>query len=107
MQVPVLNSPTQVSRRAVPEHLDVIWLPLPYHPLLYNALRAAVAEVNNDDLVNSIFRAGFNGRRKRPLIRIAWKNALPAQWKRIRSSNSLILKGALKHGLVGGWEDGG
>ena len=100
VQVPYLgkllrSNVEAAAAAAAAEKRETVWLPLPFHPLLMQPLQAAVRELNGDALVNTVYQNAYNGKRCKPLVRIAWGNRLPAQWKRVRASNAKVLKSYL------------
>ena len=89
--VPSLSSTCR--KVVVPEQSsEDIWLPLPYHPLLRVALTRAVIKVNSSELSLAAYSSAYGGLRQQPRIRIAWRNAFPPNWRRVRVSNAKVLK---------------
>ena len=92
VEVPSLDSARKQQVVVDPEDSSVLWLLLLFHPLLVGCMKAAVREVNADSAITGNFVRAYNGKRQRPLVRIAWRNSCPPHWMKIRSSNALVLK---------------
>ena len=90
VEIPSIISSSGAADRGLDR--QVIWMPLPYHPLLAGPLKAAIRKANSDDiLLNGVVDA-YDGKVLKPLIRIAWRNSRKPHWMVIRASNSEVLK---------------
>ena len=81
VEVPSLECIQHTSVAGSSELCEDLWLPLPYHPLLAHRIKAAVREVNTDPLVGACYARAYGGKKLRPRIRVAWKNAYAPQWR--------------------------
>ena len=68
-----------------------VWLPLPFHPLIYRDVNAAIRKLNEDCLVNSFYSVAFNTF-GRPIVKVAWRNCLLSHEFRVRKCSTLALR---------------
>ena len=83
------STPSVFCKKVDGEEL-ILWLPLAFHPLLELELGKALGRINQCNIWAAAFSAAYQ-RNIRPVLRIAWRNALPNVESRVRTLENLAL----------------
>ena len=102
LAIPKLPSPfvrawsTTLARKSaegvIPK--QVLWLVLPFHPMVEKEFGKAVAKLNSDNFWVSVFCGAFE-KRVQPVIRLSWKNTFPNQSMVLRKLSERYVSGML------------
>ena len=85
--LPLPNVERTLGRESeeLPCNNSSVWIPLPFHPLIFRDVNRMVAELNADPAIAELYSMAF-GSNDAPRVRIAWRNFLVAHQFRIRAA---------------------